>query len=103
MKEEIWMAIYIFTSGSLFSFFSWLNARTRAEDYRDGGTTGRIKIQGFTHSAIGGLISVTTFAGISHYHPDFSLLFKALIGISIGAFASESIIKLLERKINNVK
>jgi len=102
MKEEIWMAIYIFISGALFSFFSWLNNRTRAEDYTIGKTEVRIKIQGFTHSAIGGLISVTTFAGISHFHPEFSILFKAMIGVSIGAFASESIIKLLERKINNV-
>ena len=103
MNENTLMAIYIFVSGGIFSFLSWLNNRTRSEDYIDGITSNRVKIQGFTHSAIGALIAVTAYAWISHFNPEFPILLKALIGVSIGAFASESIIKLLERKINNVK
>lgn len=101
MNEKEWVAsIIIFISTMFFSAMSWLNSRAKSDKFEDKTST-RTKIEGITHSLIGGLISVFIFAVVSHFKPDWGQLLHGTIAVTSGALLSETIIMFMKKRIEN--
>jgi len=104
MSNKEWIAsVVIFLFAMFFSAASWINRRTKSDDYVEGATPARVKVEGITHSLIGGLISVVLFAIASHFYPGWGLLLQGSAAVASGALLGETLIIFAERRINNDK
>ncbi len=102
MNEKEWVAsTIIFVSAMFFSAMSWLNSRAKNDKFIDGKTPPRVKVEGITHSLIGGLISVFIFAIVSHFKPDWGQFLHGTIAVTSGALLSETIIMFMKKRIEN--
>jgi len=104
MNQKDWItAMVIFVFATFFSATSWANQKSKSKAYNEGNTTSRVKIEGITHSLIGGLISVVLFAFASHFYADWGLLLQGSVSVACGALLGEAFILYAERRINNDK
>lgn len=101
MNESNLILIYIATLGMFFSATSWLNKRSRSPNYKVGGTTRKTKLEAYTHTILGGGISVFFYALAQHYFPEWSIVLQGASGVVAGSLLSEVILRFAERKINN--
>jgi len=99
--EVFWTMCFVFISTTFFAFISWLNFRSKSDKYQDN-TTKRTKVEGITHSLSGAMLGVAVFAGLQQFSPEWSLFFKGAISVVSGAFLGEAMLKMAERKLENV-
>jgi len=101
MNNEWITVMWVFFLGLIFSAVGWLHTYSRSEDYNDGRTTVKVKVEGSTHTIIGGGLSVLFYSAAQFYFPDWSMLLQAGAGIAIGSLLSEAVIKFAERRLSN--
>lgn len=103
-KEWVLIAS-IWALGAFFSIMSLLNSKIKTSN--DNGTDCCEKLlltilELLSHGTISGLVSVTTFAGLTHYENDLPMLLIGSCAVVAGII-SDSILEGLKRRALNVK
>ncbi len=98
--RELVLVVFIFMLGVFFSTMSLLNTKIKnSECVRK--TKKETVLEFISHSAISGAVSVTVFAGLLHFVPEWSMLFQGAIAV-MSAVISDTVIEAFKRKAEGV-
>lgn len=101
-KEYI-MIILIWALGAFFSIMSSLNNKIKVSNREGTACCERVFLtilELLSHGAISGLVSVTTFAALSHYYSTYPILLSGS-GAVVAGIISDTIIEALKDYVKN--